>query len=173
MISKDISQNFEVFSKEDLIKLCKMYAKNWLAHDGCWFLSVEECDGMEKAIEVDKKAWEKFSSIEAKRIMAEFGIKANGGLDALKAALPYRLYASVNRQAIREEDGRLIFEMTDCRVQSARRAKGLSFFPCREVGVVEYSVFARTIDPRIKTRCLGCPPYDEERPYYCAWEFTI
>ncbi|MHA2306765.1 MAG: DUF6125 family protein [Candidatus Hodarchaeales archaeon] len=25
--------------KEDLLKLVKMFAKNWLAHDGCWFLA--------------------------------------------------------------------------------------------------------------------------------------
>jgi len=44
-------------------------AKNWLAHDGLWFRAVEEKFGMEAAMELDKKTWEKFTVIEAKRIM--------------------------------------------------------------------------------------------------------
>lgn len=26
-------------SREELLKLIEVYAKNWLAHDGCWFLA--------------------------------------------------------------------------------------------------------------------------------------
>ena len=64
--------------------------------------------------------------------------------------------------------------MIECRVQSARKRKGLPDFPCKPVGTVEYSQFARTIDPRIKTRCLQCPPDSTEgRGCVCAWEFTI
>ncbi len=29
----------ENLSKAKLIEVIKMYAKNWLAHDGCWFLT--------------------------------------------------------------------------------------------------------------------------------------
>jgi len=38
---KEISK-IEDLSKDELLELCKLYAKNWLAHDGCWFLSIEE-----------------------------------------------------------------------------------------------------------------------------------
>jgi hypothetical protein len=51
--------------------------------------------------------------------------------------------------------------------------KGLSSFPCREVGMVEYSVFARAIDPRIQTASIACPPDPLERDFSCGWEFTL
>jgi hypothetical protein len=49
---------------------------------------------------------------------------------------------------------------------------GLDDFPCSSVGIVEFSTFARTIDPAIRTRCLHCPP-DAPEGKYCAWEFTV
>lgn len=165
--------NLETLSKEELVKLCKVYAKNWLAHDGCWFLATEEKYGIDKAIEVDKKSWERFTVIEAKRIMEEFGIKEGGGLASLEKALSFRLYASVNEQTIEMVGNKLIFKMVDCGVQSARKRKGLPFFPCKEVGEIEYFLFAKTIDKRIKTRCIGCPPEDHKGNFYCGWEFSI
>lgn len=164
---------FDHLSREDLLKLLEVYAKNWLAHDGSWFLALEEAYGMDVAIDMDKRSWERFSVSEAKRIMFEFGIPENGGLRALGTALGYRLYACVNTQeAVWAEDGALEFRMLECRVQSARRRKGLPDFPCKDVGVIEYERFASTIDPRIRTECLYAPP-DVEDDRYCGWRFTL
>jgi hypothetical protein len=68
---------------------------------------------------------------------------------------------------------RVVFRMLDCRVQSARKRRGLADFPCRPVGMVEYAEFAKAIDPRIKMNCVACPPDDHPEEYWCAWEFTI
>jgi hypothetical protein len=163
----------EDLSREELIKLVEVYAKNWLAHDGCWFLSIENEYGLEKAIELDTQAWSCFSPVEARRIMQAFGLEANGGLEALEKALTYRLYAAVNRQqADRADDRTLRFRMVECRVQQARQRKGLAPFPCKSVGLVEYAQFARTIDPRIETSCVHAPP-DEIGDSYCEWEFQM
>ena len=149
-------------------------AKLWLAHDGLWFLEVEKLLGMDKAIELDKKTWEKFTVIEAKRIMQRHNLPANGGLSALKTALGLRLYAYINKQEIVEETAdSFIFRMTECRIQTARARDGRDPFPCKEVGLVEYSLFAATIDVRIKTQCLGCPPDQKYQDYWCAWRFSI
>lgn len=88
--------------------------------------------------------------------------------------LRHRLYARLNLQdVIEQSDDRVVFRMLDCRVQSARRRKGLADFPCREVGKVEYAEFARTIDPRIRTSCIACPPDPHPDAFWCAWEFTL
>jgi hypothetical protein len=58
-------------------------------------------------------------------------------------------------------------------VQSARKRRGLPDFPCKKVGLVEYSTFATEIDPRIKTECIVCPPDDHPDEYYCGWKFWI
>jgi len=161
-------------SKEELIAIIVDDAKNWLAHDGLWFQAVEQRSGMEAAIAADKDAWEKFTVIEAKRIMARLGLAPGGGIPALVVCLKHRLYARLNLQeALEVSDSRAVFRMVDCRVQSARKRKGLPDFPCKTVGIVEYSGFASTIDPRIVTRCIACPPDAHPDDFWCAWEFTL
>lgn len=161
-------------TKEQLLDLLTDAAKRWLAHDGLWFLNVEARRGLEEAIRIDEAAWEQFTVLEAKRIMDFLDLRPGGGLDALERALKFRLYALVNRQeAVRVDENTLVFRMNACRVQEARKRKGLPDFPCKSVGLIEYSGFARTIDPRIKTRVLACPPDEHPEEYYCAWEFTL
>lgn len=160
--------------KMEVRELLTDAAKLWLAHDGLWFQAVERTFGLEAAIRLDEEAWKDFTVIEAKRIMQRHNIAPGGGLKALEEALKWRLYAYINRQEIQWlAPNKMVFKMIDCRVQAARRRKGLADFPCKSVGLVEYSGFAHTIDPRIETRCLGCPPDPVGDDYFCAWEFTL
>ncbi len=160
--------------KQTLVGMLEDQAKNWLAHDGLWFQAVERRHGMASAIDLDREAWMDFTRIEARRIMERHGIEAGGGLDALARALQYRLYALLNRQSMtRIDDRTLRFEMNECRVQAARQRKGLSDFPCKPVGLVEYACFAHTVDPRIRTRVVACPPDAHPAAFHCAWVFTL
>ena len=160
--------------KDELVRIVLDDAKNWLAHDGLWFQAVERAHGMEAAIAADRAAWERFTVVEAKRIMERLGIRPGGGIAALRECLKHRFYARLNVQEITEETAnRAVFVMRDCRVQSARRRKGLPDFPCKSVGLVEYAEFARSVDPRIQTRCITCPPDDHGADVCCGWEFTM
>jgi hypothetical protein len=163
----------EDMPREKLVELIHNFSKNWLAHDGLWFQAVEKEHGMEEAMKLDTEAWRRFSPIEARRIKSFLGLPDNGGLEALEKALDYRLYAVLNRQRSERVRDRLLFFMEDCRVQSARKRKGLPDFPCKQVGLVEYSTFASAIDPRIQTRCIACPPDAHPKGYYCGWEFRL
>lgn len=161
--------------KETLVGMLEDFAKNWLAHDGLWFQEVEKKYDMETAIELDINAWRIFTVIEAKRIMARHNIAPNSGLEGLKKALGFRLYAMLNVQEIRNEtENSFEFYMVDCRVQSARKRKGMPLFPCKVVGIDEYTFFAKTIDERIKTECIGCPPDPNAGDeFFCGWKFSI
>jgi hypothetical protein len=160
--------------KDELVRMLYDDAKNWLAHDGLWFQAVERAHGMDAAIAADAEAWAGFTVIEARRIMDRLGLAPGGGIPALLTCLEQRLYARLNVQEVTERsEHRAVFVMRDCRVQSARRRKGLAPFPCKSVGLVEYAGFARTVDPRIETRCVACPPDPEAPGAWCAWEFRI
>jgi Family of unknown function (DUF6125) len=165
---------YQTMSREDLLRALEMFAKNWLAHDGCWFLAAEERLGIATAIELDTASWKRFAATEARRIMSTFGIPAEGGLPALEKALSLRAYSVINEQHLEWSDDqrRLTFYMDVCRVQETRRNKGLPDFPCKSVGIVEFETFARTIDSRIVTRCLHCPP-ESPAGKYCGWEFSL
>ena len=161
-------------SKEELIKIIVDDAKNWLAHDGLWFQAIEKRYGMDVAVDADTEAWRYFTVIEAKRIMERLGMKSGGGIPALVECLKHRFYARLNLQeSIEVTDTRVVFRMLDCRVQSARKRKGLADHPCKSVGIVEYGEFAKAIDPRITTRCIACPPDLHPEEFWCAWEFTL
>jgi hypothetical protein len=161
-------------NKEEILALLADAAKNWLAHDGLWFQAVEQKFGMDVAIELDGKAWEKFTQIEAQRIMKRLDMQQGGGIPALIQALNFRLYAYINKQSIVESsDKHCVFRMESCRVQDARKRRNLPDFPCKPVGILEYTFFAKTIDSRIETRCIACPPDPHPDEYYCSWEFRI
>lgn len=171
---EDAAAHLRSLDKEELVRIAMDDAKNWLAHDGLWFQAVEGTHGMDAAIDADRAAWQRFTVVEAKRIMERLGLAPGGGIPALLECLRHRLYARLNTQEATEvSDTRAVFLMRDCRVQSARRRKGLPDFPCKSVGLVEYGEFARTVDPRIRTRCIACPPDDHPDDLWCAWEFTI
>ncbi len=147
---------------------------NWLAGDGVWFQAVESEHGMLDAKRCNDSCWAWFSPFEAWSIKRLLNLPEQPGIEGLKKALQMRLYAQINVQSIIEESpNSIIFQMNDCRVQSARKSKNMDDYPCKSAGLVEYTNFARTIDCRIKTECIGCPPDDHPEEWFCAWRFSI
>lgn len=147
---------------------------NWLAGDGVWFQSVESKHGMLDAKRCNDSCWAWFSPFEAWSIKRLLNLPEQPGIEGLKKALQMRLYAQINIQSIIDESpNSIIFQMNDCRVQSARKSKNMDDYPCKSAGLVEYTNFARTIDSRIKTECVGCPPDKHPEEWFCAWRFSI
>ena len=95
--------NPDNFTKDELIGLLTDAAKNWLAHDGLWFLAAENRFDMQTAIDLDRDAWEKFTVVEAKRIMKRLGMEPGCGIPALIKAFDFRLYAYINKQEVIED----------------------------------------------------------------------
>lgn len=161
-------------SKDQLVQAVLEGAKNWFDHDGLWFQAVESAHGRPSALEAYRAAWERFTVAEAKQIMERLGLKPGGGIPALVSCLKQRLCARLNLQQVVElSDTTVVLRVVECRVQSARQREGAPDLPCRSLGMMEFAGFARTIDPCISTRCIGCPPDPHPQYYCCAWEFTL
>lgn len=158
---------------DKLVDLLKAISINWLANDGIWFQSVEFKRTMHDAKRCNDSCWAKFSPVEAYFIKSFLNLPDNSGLKGLEEALKYRLYSYINKQTIRWSEESLILEMNDCRVQSARKRKNLEEYPCNSGGWAEFSRFAETIDSRIKTEIIACPPDEHPAKYFCAWRFFI
>lgn len=161
------------FSREQLLKLIEIYSKNWLAMDGVWFQSVEKNFGMEEAMEHDCNIWSKFTVIEAKKIKKFLGLPDRAGIEGLQKAMQLRLYANINEDEIICKGNVLIYRTLDCRVQNARKRKGLAFHPCKAVGLIEYTGFAKTIDDRFECEALSCYPDVRDISCNCSWKFTL
>ncbi len=159
---------------EKLEELRNAMAVNWLANDGVWFQSVEFKYGMNDAKRCNDSCWAHFSPFEAWSIKRLLNLPEKPGIKGLKKALEFRLYNFVNKQSFTDEtENSIVFRMNECRVQVARKRKGLTDYPCKSGGLVEYTTFAEAIDPRIKTEVIACPPDPHPEEYFCAWKFFI
>ncbi len=159
--------------KDELLKLTGALAANWLANDGVWFQAVEGAYDMFEAKRCNDSCWTRFAPFEAWAIKEFLKLPKRPGLEGLKRALSFRLYGSVNIQSILDDGDAVVFQMNDCRVQSARNRRGLEDYPCKSAGLVEYREFAEAIDDRIRTECIGCPPDQHPKEWFCAWRFTL
>ena len=160
-------------SREQLIELLEIYSKNWLAADGIWFQSVERRLGMDEAMYHDVEIWKKFTVVEALKLKKFLGLPEQAGIDGLAKALSLRFYANINDDEIIIDGNTLIYRMVDCRVQTARKRKGMEFHPCKAVGMVEYGEFARAIDSRFTCECISCYPEITDETCCCSWKFTL
>lgn len=160
-------------TKQELIELIDIYSKNWLAMDGVWFQSVERKFGMNEAMYHDIEAWKRFTVIEARRIKKFLKLPEHGGLKGLAKALSLRFYANINQDEIIIRDNTLTYRTLECRVQTARKRKQLEFHPCKSVGIIEYSEFAKIIDDRIDCKCQSCYPDIQDDSCCCSWIFTL
>ena len=173
-LTDGVPSALHALSREELVDLLEKLGINWLANDGIWFQAVERAYGMNDAKRCNDTCWTRYSPFEAERIKQLLELPDNGGIPALKKALGFRMYALINKQTIEEPDeNTIIFRMVDCRVQAARKRKGLDDYPCKSVGLVEYPYFAKTIDSRITTECIGCPPDEHPDGWFCAWKFIL
>ncbi len=159
--------------KERLIGLINAMATNWLANDGVWFQAVEHDHDMYTSKRCNDTCWTRFSPLEAAMIKSFLQLAKQSGLGGLEQALNFRLYARINEQTSERSGDELIFRMVKCRVQEARKFKGLPDYPCKSSGLVEYQTFASMIDSRIKTDCIRCPPDEHPKEWVCAWRFYI
>lgn len=173
-ITDGLPDNLAAMEATQLASLKEAVALNWLATDGVWFQAVEQKYGMFEAKRVNDACWAQFSPFEAWSVKKLTGMAEKPGLEGLKKALSYRLYAAINQQEIVEETpNSFVFRMCDCRVQSARKRRGLEDYPCKSAGIVEYRAFAENIDNRITTECIACPPDAHPDAWYCAWRFSL
>ena len=161
------------YSKDQLIELIEIYSKNWLAMDGVWFQSIERKLGMDEAMYHDGEAWKRFTVIEAKRIKEFLKLPDNSGIKGLEKALKLRFYANINEDKIEIEGNTLTYTSVNCRVQRARERKGMPFHPCKSVGIIEYTEFAKTIDSRFTCECVSCYPDITDDECCCKWKFTL
>lgn len=140
-----MAQGLDALTREELVELLEITAKDLIALDGTWFQSLEREQGMDTAMEHDRAAWRRFVPSEARRLKKLLGLSDRCGLEGLAEALPLRCTSLANEWEILWEDDALVFRITDCRVQNARARKGMEFHPCKSVGELEYAGLRRRL----------------------------
>ena len=166
-----MAQGLDALTREELVELLEITAKDLIALDGTWFQSLEREQGMDTAMEHDRAAWRRFVPSEARRLKKLLGLSDRCGLEGLAEGRCLCAASLANEWEIcREDDGSLVFRITDCRVQNAR-ARGDGVPPSQSVGELEYAGFAAALDDRIHCECVSCFPDITDNTCNCAWRF--
>lgn len=169
-----MAQGLEKLTRGELEELVEIMAKDLIAIDGTWFQAVERAEGMDAAMDYDRAAWERYMPSETRRLKAFLGLPDQCGLEGIARALPLHCTSLCNEWDMTwEDDGSLLFRITDCRVQNARARKGMEFHPCKSVGLVEYTALARILDDRVRCECVSCYPDITDTTCNCAWRFWV
>lgn len=161
-------------SREQLLELINVYARNWQTLDGLWFGNVEAECGLETAVRIDLRNWEKMAALEAERLKKV--LKFNqGGVDSILKVLSLMSWQMVSpRFEIEEESpSRIVFSYPHCTVQESRKKNGKPEFPCKTMKLTLLSNLARVVEPKAMVRCLACPPDPHPNSCWCKWELTM
>ena len=160
-------------SKDDLIKMMKMFSKDYLALDGLWFLGVEDKYGLDAAIQIDLKVWERLGSIEVRRIKQTFDINEGGIASIVNALQLSPVWICYGYEFPELMENKAVFRIINCVPQEARVRNNRGEFPCKPVDLAYMTTFAKTIDPKAKVRCIQAPPDRHLNGVWCEWEILI
>jgi len=164
----------EELPKDTLIKLLKVYSRNWQTLDGLWFGNVEAACGLEAAVRLDLQNWEKQAIIEATRLKEALE-KSGGGLANILTILSLMSWQLTSPlfECEKENPEQIIFSYARCAVQQGRIKKNKPEFPCKEMKLTLLRGIAGVVEPRATVQCLNCPPDAPHTKYWCRWKLSL
>jgi hypothetical protein len=157
-----------------LIKLTKVYSRNWQSLDGLWFGNVEATCGLDTAIKIDLENWTKQAVTEAKRLKEALEIKGNGIEDVLTVLsfMSWQLTSPLFEVEIETPSKAVIFYRR-CAVQESRSKNGKPVFPCKQMKLTLLSGIAQALNSGVHIECISCPPDKPGDGYWCKWELSL
>jgi Family of unknown function (DUF6125) len=164
----------ENLSKKTLIELAKVYSRNWQSLDGLWFGNVEAEFGLDAAVKLDLKNWERQAVLEAERIKKVLKLD-KGGLSPVLTVLSFMSWQLTSPPFEIEEDSpqRVVFYYPRCAIHESRNRQSKPVFPCKTMKLGLLSSIARVVEPGAAVRCLNCPPDPHQEGYWCKWELGL
>ncbi len=160
------------FPQEKLLELLRVHNRLALTLDGLWFSAAEEKFGLEAAIDLDAKTWQRYGASEARRLSKFLGVTEPSIQDIVNMLMISPVFAFLGPKAT-VEGNKGILTVTDCLPQKQRVRLGKGEFPCKPVGLAYCGEFTKTVNPQVKWRCVVCPPDPHPPDVWCQWEFEL
>jgi hypothetical protein len=159
---------------ETLIKLIKVYSRNWQTLDGLWFSNVEAACGLNTTVKIDLQNWGKQATTEAKRLKEALGLKDSGITTILTilSFMSWQLTSPLFECEI-ETPLKAVIYYKRCAVQEGRNKAGKPVFPCKSMKLTLLSGIAKAVNPEVKIRCISCPPDEPLADHWCKWELIL
>ncbi|MFC2040280.1 DUF6125 family protein [Chloroflexota bacterium] len=166
--------NIEDLPKETIIKLARMYSRNWQSLDSLWFQNVEKTCGLETTAKIDLENWQKQAVLEAKRLRETMELN-HGSLADLLTALCFMSWQLTSPRFVIEEESpkSVIFSYRQCAVQESRAKSCKPLFHCKQMKLTLLTGIASVVAPKAQIQCLAAPPYAETSEYWCRWQISL
>jgi hypothetical protein len=165
---------FESLPRETLIKLARVYSRNWQTLDGNWFGSVEAECGLETAARLDLTNWEHQAALEAKRLVAALEIET-GSIDAMLRVLSLMSWQLTSPQFVVESQtpAAVVFHWDRCAVQESRERQHKPVFDCGRMKLTLLRGIASVTVPKALVTCLNAPPGPKPDDCWCRWQIGM
>ena len=130
-----MAQGLDALTREELVELLEITAKDLIALDGTWFQSLEREQGMDTAMEHDRAAWRRFVPSEARRLKKLLDLSDRCGLgDSPRRCLCAAPHRQTNGDSLGGRRGRARLPHHGLPRAERPRAQGNGVPPLQERG---------------------------------------
>lgn len=167
--------NLEIFENmpaEQLRRYIAFLLWHYRVLDSFWFIRVAEQFGQKAAEGINTAVWGKVSGMAAKDLIRRFELRS-GGLDGFVETLRLFPWCILVDYRIERSPGEVVITVPSCPTQTARLARGLDEYDCKEMHRQEFINFGRTIEPRLEVECIFAPPDPHPEEMFCKWRFFL
>jgi len=171
-MNKHFAKEIAKLSPEMLVRFADFQSYNWWHLQGNWMQQISVRYGTEVAKEFDSLIWERSGKVQAWKLKELFDLK--GDMEGLVKALSLStVFSNVEYEFPEITEKKVRLMVTKCTMQLNRRKGNLPELPCKEPGLIAVEGFAQAYNPKIKAKCLFCPPDAHCDNQWCHWEFIL
>lgn len=167
--------HLEMFSKDTLIELMKLYSRFFRAVDGFWYLAVKEKVDNDKAMDCDMWVLEKLSQYEPKRIAKLMKIEGNDVAALVKVFQLNQWFWGLDYKLELKNRNHAVLTVVHCPTLVAleEEGEGRDESICQVVETKFFKDFASSFNPDIGVKYLKIPPRKSKDEICCQWEFKL
>ena len=165
-------EQYLALPKEKLVDYIYLIHKNFWTLHGNYIMNLEKRYGEGVAMEFEDLAFGRAAEVQVYRLKEFFGL--GDDMSALMKIFDFSEFCSnIEYEFLEVTNNRLIWRVTKCPMQLTRLEAGLPEIACKLSAMPINERIAKTVNPKMKSTCITCPPDPHPPDRWCEFEFKI